>query len=856
MQLSYTKLWDTLNRMNMTKAELLKITSISKSTLAKITHGDNVNTDILVKICTALNCDISDIMEIIKTPSENESKKINGAAGTFSLNKNESIHRWYKYLEGYSSCLIEKIFNECGPNIKSVYDPFAGTGTTLLVASSRNIVSYYSETNPFMKDVIEAKINIVKDIRRSEQGTNYLKEIRQSIVCSQETMDIPVEWDGFEKYFSNSTLSKILTIKDEISKCHDKPSQKLAMTALAAVLVQSSKMIRQGDLRYAKHGEKPEDDVIDLFINKLDEIINDIDSNSPEVLSSTKCLNEDARFINEHNLVDCIITSPPYLNGTNYIRNTKLELKLFDYIQTENDLPHFHSKGIIAGINNVSKRNVITAYPLCVQPYIDKLIPLAYDSRIPVMVKGYFHDMDIVIRKLSNVIKDGGKFIMDIGDSQFAGVHIPTHEILTQICSDHGFELYDEEILRERRSKNGMVLTQRLLKFVIHKSTQDSKNFEKAAKTFIEEMPYKQGLYASRNWGHQLHSLCSYHGKLKPSIAHFLVKNFTEPNEIVLDPLGGVGTIPLEACLQGRVGISNDLSEMAYVVAKAKVEMPDKQEVYRELNELQAYIGEHKNTHTLQGQVSKYSSFGFNGKLSEYYHSETLKEIICAREYYVQRLHALTPAQAMCMSCLLHVLHGNRPYALSRNSHPLTPYAPTGEYVYKNVIEHIKAKIDIAYKEAINLVDYVRGKSLLGDFSMLSTKSINADAIISSPPFADSIRFYMQNWLRLWFCGWEQEDFKNADDKFLDTQQKSNFDVYKAFFDMCYQTLKPNGKVILHLGKTDKYDMSKELIIRAKEQFNVVYAGEEDVSEIEKHGIKDKGKTIKHQFLFLTKKGE
>ena len=43
---------------------------------------------------------------------------------------------------------------------------------------------------------------------------------------------------------------------------------------------------------------------------------------------------------------------------------------------------------------------------------------------------------------------------------------------------------------------------------------------------------------------------------------------------MVLDPLCGVGTIPFEACLQGRVGIGNDLSELAYIVTKAKVEKP------------------------------------------------------------------------------------------------------------------------------------------------------------------------------------------------------------------------------------------------------------------------------------------
>lgn len=71
---------------------------------------------------------------------------------------------------------------------------------------------------------------------------------------------------------------------------------------------------------------------------------------------------------------------------------------------------------------------------------------------------------------------------------------------------------------------------------------------------------------------------------------------------------------------------------------------------------------------------------------------------------------------------------------------------------------------------------------------------------------------------------------------------------------MCSSVLKPNGKVILHLGKTDKIDMAEELSKRAAPYFTEVCRGSEDVQSIEKHGIKDKGATVEHQFLFLMKK--
>lgn len=779
------------------------------------------------------------------------------AAATFVLNKGQPIHRWYSYLEGYSSCLIDDIVMEIGPEkIQAIYDPFCGTGTTSLVASAHGIKSYYCETNPFMQQVIEAKINSVKRLRDSNVRSKYLREFLLKIenYSYQLHFNEPT-WDGFEKYFEPAVLDQLQDLKREVDGIPDVDTRNIALILLASVTVRASKMIRQSDLRFAKETEKKDEDrdVLNNFICKLKMAIEDIENDDCPTLAETIRLADDSRDIEVENQIDCVITSPPYLNGTNYIRNTKLELKLTGYVLSEKDLPKFHSKGIIAGINNVSNRNTNFETPEVVRPYIEELEPVAYDKRIPIMIAGYFHDMEKVIERLSHAMKDNGYFIMDIGDSQFAGVHIPTHEILVKICEAYGFELYGEDVLRERRSKNGMVLSQRLLKFRFHKKESPHEVFLAEAKNFMNTMPYKVAPYSGRNWGHPWHSLCSYHGKLKPAIAHFLVEQFTEPGDVVVDPLSGVGTIPLEACLQKRIGIGNDLSELAFCVTKAKVEKAKEEDCQKVLNELQSYIEKGKGDNAVALQIQKYENFGFNGKLPNYFHPDTFKEIICARNYFVPKIRNLSSAEAMVFSCFLHVLHGNRPYALSRNSHPLTPYAPTGDFIYKNVVDHIRDKLTASYQKG-EFENYIFGKAIYGDYQDLSMHGISADAVICSPPFADSIRFYMQNWMRLWLCGWEDADYKNAENAFLDQKQRKDFDVYASFFKMCYDILKPNGKVILHLGKTEKVDMAEELSKRAAPYFVEVYCGTENVQEIEKHGIKDKGSTVEHQYLFLIKK--
>lgn len=64
MRISYKKLWKMLIDREMKKKDLAELAGISTTSIAKLGKNENVNTDILLKICRALKCDISEIMEI------------------------------------------------------------------------------------------------------------------------------------------------------------------------------------------------------------------------------------------------------------------------------------------------------------------------------------------------------------------------------------------------------------------------------------------------------------------------------------------------------------------------------------------------------------------------------------------------------------------------------------------------------------------------------------------------------------------------------------------------------------------------------------------------------------------------
>jgi putative transcriptional regulator len=65
MVFSYKKLWKLLIDKDMNKQDLCAVANISSSTVAKLTKGENVSTAVLLKICEALQCDVSDIAETV-----------------------------------------------------------------------------------------------------------------------------------------------------------------------------------------------------------------------------------------------------------------------------------------------------------------------------------------------------------------------------------------------------------------------------------------------------------------------------------------------------------------------------------------------------------------------------------------------------------------------------------------------------------------------------------------------------------------------------------------------------------------------------------------------------------------------
>lgn len=784
--------------------------------------------------------------------------------------KGEYLHDWYSYLEGYSSEFVRSMLQTYIPHASSILEPFAGVGTTPLTLGFQGVKTFYSEINPAMRKVIFSKLNAAA-LPKNKKAQLY----EDIMTLSRDLPVLYLKYDADESlrrnyslvfkssvYFSDDMFTKLLKVR---SLNHElmvkKPALGMALEiAVISRLILCSFLKRAGDVRFKTEKE---------LLKGLPEFISSVQKQL--VLLAEDCLrcptsNAEAELV-AHNAkqlheiqplhVDGVITSPPYLNGTNYFRNTKLELWYMGFLKTASCLRGFRDQVVTSGINDVTRNKGLIVHPAA-REVVSELEANAYDSRISKMAAGYFEEMGLVFKGLSKHLKPGGIACIDIGDSLYGGVHVPTHQILSEIAKDSDFATLDILTLRERRSKAGAPLTQSLIVLERKKDNKvavsighnllrsDSHKWD----MFKESLPHLQHPYSKRNWGNQLHSVCSYQGKMKPALAFKLVEAFTKPGDKVLDPFSGSGTIPFEAALNGRLAYGMDIGLLATSLSNAKLKRPHRSKVTDIINSLEKYIIESEPSHA---SVKDAGDVKFNKTIPDYFHEATLKEILCARDFFIKNHIPESKDWALVMSCMLHILHGNRPYALSRNSHPITPYAPKGEFIYKSLIEKLWAKVNKSLDVNVGS-DFVEGHCFQADILTEWPADIkDLDAIITSPPFFDSTKFYMTNWMRYWFCGWTREDFDIQSKSFVEVIQRRSFDAYDFIFRESYNRLRNGGYAVFHLGHSSKCNMAMELEVYASKYFEVVDMFTESVEHCESHGISDKGGVKGHQYLVLRK---
>ncbi len=400
---------------------------------------------------------------------------------TFKNSKKVPFQRWYPYIEGYSPNFVFNLIDKYCKDATLIYDPFAGTGTTLFASDKKGVNTIFSEVNPLLRFLIDTKV-MVMSLSESERRklASDLKALIPIILTEVEGYEPSEELNlsyvntfGKSLYFEAEQYLLILKLRSYIDhkrKNNQSLIADLLTVAVFSLLLPVSYLKKQGDVRFKTEDERVHQEYMeDLLPNKLEQMVEDIENFSYSISMKHTMICENAKNIGNailNDKISSVITSPPYLNGTNYFRNTKLELWFLRHLKTDADLRFFRDEALTSGINDVKASYIRKCEQLnstTLKLTLAELDCNAYDKRIPLMARCYFNEMLQIFSGLSNKLENGAYLLIDLGDSIFSNVHIKTDLILAEVLNDIGYKLEERIILRQRRSRNGTFISQVLL---------------------------------------------------------------------------------------------------------------------------------------------------------------------------------------------------------------------------------------------------------------------------------------------------------------------------------------------------------------------------------------------------------
>lgn len=295
-----------------------------------------------------------------------------------------------------------------------------------------------------------------------------------------------------------------------------------------------------------------------------------------------------------------------------------------------------------------------------------------------------------------------------------------------------------------------------------------------------------------------IQQLSPYIGKMKSGMAKVLIDHYSDLGDVVLDPFCGSGVVPFQAALAGRSAWANDLNPYAYVLTRGKLEAPPSKEAA--IERAKAYL-KRIEQESLSSNLNRAPDW-----VREFFHPDTLREILTAFRLLVQG------EENFLLSCLLGILHHQRPGFLSYPASHLVPYLRTKNfppeqfpemYEYRDLRSRLLAKVERAYRRPKLPANWEeREYQVWCENAMaLPIKDGTVDVIISSPPYFGALDYARDNRLRLWFLG--HKDWKEIDESLTASRNVYISQMSTCLKEMC-RVLKSGKRCVLVLGDVER----------------------------------------------------
>jgi hypothetical protein len=401
-------------------------------------------------------------------------QKKSARSGAFTDNMSLPIHRWFRYSAGFSAdwvsqTLCERTFREN----EVVFDPFAGSGTTLLAAQCAGLPAFGAESHPFVERIANTKLgwqsvdsDVFLDLAYALHGA--------ALKANTDTL-----WECaglLEKCYTPEALTRLFALRDIfISDFSDRGEYSdLLWLAITAILRECSG-VGTAQWQYVLPN-KTKAKVLDpfaAFLKRAKMFYADIRQAQNSYLGSEASVNlSDARALQDfshlNGRVRLVLTSPPYPNNYDYADATRLEMTFWGQVGSWKDLHGAVRRHLVRSCSQHSAADKLSLDVLladaAVAPIRGELTEVCEQMAVlreqkagkktyHTMVAAYFVDLAKVWSALKPLMASNGEICFIIGDSAPYGVHVPAERWLGELALAAGFSSCSFEKIRDRNLK-------------------------------------------------------------------------------------------------------------------------------------------------------------------------------------------------------------------------------------------------------------------------------------------------------------------------------------------------------------------------------------------------------------------
>lgn len=388
----------------------------------------------------------------------NEHYELSRAVGAGS--RDEPLHRLVPYKEAFSPQLVRAILDHTGISSGTLLDPFAGAGTSLLVAAERGLGAVGVDLLPFAAFTADALLRApLADwdlVRRHARRVQAARPVDVG-----DFPDFPVRnWA-----FTPAALAELTRLHRAIKRLPPGTERDMVRLALLFIVEHVSQATKDGtSLRRRAHSEgrrgryqtrRTRNQVLTAFLDRLSQLEADAAQHprppreSRAVIGDARCLpavvGNDADF-------DVCIFSPPYPNRYDYTANYQLELG-FGFVADRSQLKELRRAQLRSHLEATwPEARTVASHAL--DEFLASLLASKrvgdQTGRTFRMIAGYFEDMSSVLSGLATCMRPGAPVGVVVGTQVFAGQALPTDLLIAEIADSKGFTVKDLWMARRK----------------------------------------------------------------------------------------------------------------------------------------------------------------------------------------------------------------------------------------------------------------------------------------------------------------------------------------------------------------------------------------------------------------------